>query len=144
MEHSYNPQNPQVSTNDPSQPQWSFDENKIFEHALAEVDHASPSLYRDISGRIPWKSVDEIQEHYHTLIQDLNSIHLGHYPQPVYNEEREEEEDEEDVELIQAGESSSRRKYTRKHPKPTPWTQQEHQYRYLTVLKFQFILCIFF
>lgn len=115
-------------------PEWSNEENKLFENALAEFDPSSPDFFESIASKVPWRSVEEIKLHYQALLQDLEMIESGNFPIPDYPVEAEEEEEKpDDHELIEVvkrdGEAvhESRTKTGQPRRRGVPWTEEEHQ-----------------
>ncbi|KAL5818937.1 hypothetical protein ACOSQ4_022779 [Xanthoceras sorbifolium] len=73
----------------PEQTVWTWEENKVFENALAELDHGSPYLFELIALRVPAKTTSQIQKHYNDLIEDLiedlRMIESDVVPPPSYD-----------------------------------------------------------
>ncbi|KAA8547612.1 hypothetical protein F0562_004041 [Nyssa sinensis] len=109
--------------------EWTFEENKLFENALAEFDHSSPAFFQNVASRVPWKSIDQIKNHYEALVEDIEMIESGHVPIPKYNETIEGPEGEFDQITNEKG-SSSRVEKTdsnQQRRKGVPWTEEEHK-----------------
>ncbi|KAI4384912.1 hypothetical protein MLD38_002997 [Melastoma candidum] len=59
-------------------PGWSWEDNKKFEVALALVDQRDPRRWETVAAILGGKkSVEEVQEHYVILLQDLEVIESG-------------------------------------------------------------------
>lgn len=57
---------------------WSWEENKLFELALAVVDNQCPDRWEVIAAMIGGnKNAGDVQEHYETLLEDLHLIESG-------------------------------------------------------------------
>ncbi|KAK6127569.1 hypothetical protein DH2020_038687 [Rehmannia glutinosa] len=56
---------------------WTIEENNMFEKALAEIMPDSPAFFENIASRIPWKSIEDVQNHYQALLHDLDMIESG-------------------------------------------------------------------
>ncbi|KAH7849648.1 hypothetical protein Vadar_020930 [Vaccinium darrowii] len=112
--------------------EWTFEENKLFEHAIAEFDHDSSDMFRKIASRVPGKTIDQIIEHYKALVDDVDMIEQGLVPLPDY-----EDANENDV--------INRRNNSGHQPrrKAIPWTKEEHEFVSLTSTCFAFIMLLF-
>ncbi|XP_051136151.1 protein RADIALIS-like 4 [Andrographis paniculata] len=65
--------------------QWTPQENKLFEKALARFDTDSPDRWHNVARAVGGgKSPDEVKRHYEILIEDLRRIECGHIPIPTY------------------------------------------------------------
>ncbi|KAL6226891.1 hypothetical protein ACLB2K_000850 [Fragaria x ananassa] len=65
--------------------QWTFEENKRFEDALAEFDDlGAPDLLETIHARVPGKTLWEIKKHFDDLVEDIEKIETGMIPIPNY------------------------------------------------------------
>ncbi|XP_025012437.1 protein RADIALIS-like 3 [Ricinus communis] len=57
---------------------WSWEENKLFELALAIVDEEHPDRWEAVASMVGGKkSADDVQNHYVILLQDLQCIESG-------------------------------------------------------------------
>ncbi|KAK4273323.1 hypothetical protein QN277_021749 [Acacia crassicarpa] len=57
---------------------WSWEENKLFEVALAVVDEQYPDRWEVIAAMVGGnKKAGDVQEHYVTLLEDLHVIESG-------------------------------------------------------------------
>ncbi|KAI4301585.1 hypothetical protein L6164_034848 [Bauhinia variegata] len=57
---------------------WSWEENKLFELALAVVDEQHPDRWEEVAAIIGGnKSAEDVQEHYLILLEDLQVIESG-------------------------------------------------------------------
>lgn len=56
---------------------WSWEENKLFEVALAVVDEGDPDRWQVVAAMVGGKSAEEVEKHYVVLLQDLHFIESG-------------------------------------------------------------------
>lgn len=56
---------------------WSWEENKLFELALAVVDERSPDRWNMVASMVGGKSAEEVEKHYWILVEDLQCIESG-------------------------------------------------------------------
>lgn len=57
---------------------WSWEENKLFEVALAVVDEEKPDRWEVVAAMVGGKkSADDVHTHYVILLQDLECIESG-------------------------------------------------------------------
>ncbi|KAK3445789.1 protein RADIALIS-like 4 [Eucalyptus grandis] len=57
---------------------WSWEENKLFEVALAMVDEQDPDRWEVVAAIVGGKkSAEEVQRHYVILLEDLHFIESG-------------------------------------------------------------------
>jgi len=64
---------------------WSPQENKIFENALAHIDSRSPNKWQMVADMLPGKTVRDVISHYRDLEDDVNHIEQGLIPCPGYS-----------------------------------------------------------
>ncbi|XP_058099592.1 transcription factor DIVARICATA-like isoform X2 [Magnolia sinica] len=86
---------------------WTSEENKLFEEALAIFDKETHDRWQKIAARIPGKTVHEVKKHYKDLEDDVSVIEAGLIPIPG------------------AKRSAGRPDQERK--KGVPWTEEEHR-----------------
>ncbi|KAJ8636227.1 hypothetical protein MRB53_010494 [Persea americana] len=53
---------------------WSWEENKLFELALAIVDEGNPDRWNMVASMVGGKSAEEVEEHFWILVEDLQCI----------------------------------------------------------------------
>ncbi|KAL3651858.1 hypothetical protein CASFOL_004860 [Castilleja foliolosa] len=99
---------------------WTYEENKVFENALAETETASPAFFETVASKIPWKSTEEIKEHYRVLVDDLNMIETGLFPVPDYQVDQMEANSKDENIDAKTRSGLQRRR-------GVPWTEEEHQ-----------------
>ncbi|KAI9181053.1 hypothetical protein LWI28_010910 [Acer negundo] len=57
---------------------WSWEENKLFELALAVVDEQDPDRWEVVAAMVGGqKSAEDVQKHYVILLQDVQFIESG-------------------------------------------------------------------
>ncbi|KAH9324767.1 hypothetical protein KI387_004945, partial [Taxus chinensis] len=68
---------PQGPTLYSSGSEWTLQENKIFENALAKYDKDTPDRWEKVAARLPRKSAIDVRQHYEDLVDDVNNIEAG-------------------------------------------------------------------
>ncbi|XP_077216172.1 transcription factor DIVARICATA-like [Tasmannia lanceolata] len=63
---------------------WTHEENKLFENALAVYDKDTPDRWQKVTEMIPGKSVMDVIKHYKNLEDDVSHIEAGLIPIPGY------------------------------------------------------------
>lgn len=63
---------------------WTSEQNKEFENALAIYDKDTPDRWHNVAAMVPGKSPEDVKMHYEILLEDLNSIEAGNVPFPKY------------------------------------------------------------
>ncbi|KAL0423512.1 UNVERIFIED_CONTAM: Transcription factor DIVARICATA [Sesamum radiatum] len=109
--------------------EWTSEENKLFENALAEIDPSSPAFFEHVASRVPWKSIQEVRNHYQALVEDVEMIESGHFPLPNY-QNLDDHEKQEEMEAKKEDGSPSIEAKTRngqQRRRGVPWTEEEHQ-----------------
>ncbi|KAK7856107.1 transcription factor DIVARICATA-like [Quercus suber] len=99
--------------------EWSFEENKIFENALAEFDLDCPQLFEKIAIRLPQKTVPQIKKHLEDLSNDIEMIDSGLISVPNFIKTSETNE--------KKSAPAVERKSGKKRRKGVPWTSEEHE-----------------
>ncbi|XP_012834988.1 PREDICTED: transcription factor MYB1R1-like [Erythranthe guttata] len=111
---------------------WTFEENKMFENALAEIDPSSPAFFENVGSRVPWKTIEDIKNHYQALIEDVGLIESGKFPIPDYEQNNVyhhlEGKKYDQIESINKDEGSPSTKNGQQRRRGVPWTEEEHQY----------------
>ncbi|CAK9139369.1 unnamed protein product [Ilex paraguariensis] len=110
--------------------EWTFEENKLFENALAEFDPSSAVFFENVASKVPWKSMDEIKKHYQDLVEDIEMIESGLVPLPSYNTVDQESKSTNMIKSKNEKGSSSQTKKLTSHQqrrRGVPWTEEEHQ-----------------
>ncbi|CAN6439191.1 unnamed protein product [Victoria cruziana] len=99
---------------------WTPQQNKLFEHALAIVPEDAPDRWQRIASFIPGKSPWDVRQHYEELLHDLSEIESGSFELPNY----------EQGSSGQAAASSAGGKGKSgdgERRKGVPWTEEEHR-----------------
>ncbi|KAG9442497.1 hypothetical protein H6P81_018351 [Aristolochia fimbriata] len=105
--------------------EWSAEENKVFENALATYGEETPDRWRRISERLPGKTAEQIARHYECLVEDLGFIDAGRVPIPQYaNEGEDSDEDFSGFRGLKRSKNGAREQERRKG---IPWTEDEHR-----------------
>ncbi|KAI3462281.1 hypothetical protein Pfo_018944 [Paulownia fortunei] len=109
--------------------EWTFEENKLFENALAEIDPGSPAFFENVASRVPWKSIEEIKTHYQALVEDVEMIESGHFPVPDYHAVNDQEKQNKMEAKKEEGSPSNEAKTRngQQRRRGVPWTEEEHQ-----------------
>ncbi|RZB75599.1 Transcription factor SRM1 [Glycine soja] len=68
-----------------SSSEWSTEQDKAFENALAIHPEDASDRWEKIVVDIPGKTLEEIKHHYELLVEDVNQIESGCVPLPSYN-----------------------------------------------------------
>lgn len=63
---------------------WTYQQNKLFEKALAIYDKDTPDRWHNVAFMVGGKSPEEVKRHYEILLEDLNCIEAGQVPFPDY------------------------------------------------------------
>jgi hypothetical protein len=106
------------STND-----WSSEQNKLFENALANHPEDAVDRWEKIAADVPGKTLEEIKHHYEILVYDIHNIESGFVPLPDYDSFSKSS-------TKCAGERGAVKKGTRASGS-YHWTEDEHRFVYL-------------
>ncbi|GLT81681.1 hypothetical protein SLE2022_001170 [Rubroshorea leprosula] len=63
---------------------WTPEENKVFENALAVYDKETPDRWQKVAAMIPGKTAADVQKQYRELEADVSRIEAGLFPMPGY------------------------------------------------------------
>ncbi|PIN09892.1 Zuotin [Handroanthus impetiginosus] len=114
--------------------QWTYEENKVFENCLAEINPASPDFFEKVAAKIPLKSIQQIKNHYQALLEDVEMIESGNFPMPDYSnqdsvDENEKENDQMETKKYEGSPSevTKMRNNGGQRRRGVPWTEEEHQ-----------------
>jgi len=108
--------------------EWTKEENKAFESALAMFDQESPDRWVHIAQMIPGKTVWDVMKKYEELIDDVKDIEEGRVPIPVYLASSFTLELVDNQNFDAYRKRSSRAGGTdQERKKGVPWTEEEHR-----------------
>ncbi|KAJ0985835.1 hypothetical protein J5N97_004191 [Dioscorea zingiberensis] len=79
----------------PLPPQWTPEENKLFEVALVRFPDGMPDRWHAIASQLPGKSPQDVLDHYRRLLVDVAAIEAGKVELPDYMDEDDDDVDEE-------------------------------------------------
>ena len=68
-----------------SSSEWSFEQDKAFENALATYPEDDPDRWEKIAADVTGKTLEEVKNHYELLVEDVNQIESGCMTLPTYN-----------------------------------------------------------
>ncbi|KAG6591315.1 Protein RADIALIS-like 1, partial [Cucurbita argyrosperma subsp. sororia] len=63
---------------------WTAQQNKAFENALAIYDKNTPGRWHILAKAVGSKTAEEVKRHYDRLVEDVNRIETGQVPFPNY------------------------------------------------------------
>eukprot|EP00262_Sarcandra_glabra_P017052 TRINITY_DN5718_c0_g1_i1.p1 TRINITY_DN5718_c0_g1~~TRINITY_DN5718_c0_g1_i1.p1 ORF type:complete len:291 (-),score=34.52 TRINITY_DN5718_c0_g1_i1:546-1418(-) len=126
--------NPNWFMDDNNSLNWTLQENKQFENALAFYDDETPDRWEKIARMIPGKTVFDVKRHYEDLVDDVSYIEAGLVPVPGYSTSRFKLEWANDRGLdgfkqsyVVGGKRSLGRNCDQERKKGVPWTEDEHR-----------------
>ncbi|XP_025815077.1 transcription factor DIVARICATA-like isoform X2 [Panicum hallii] len=113
--------------------EWTAEENKLFEEALARVDRNAPDRWEKVAAMLPRKTVVDVVNHYNDLENDVGYIEAGLVPFPHYSGSPPASGFT--LEDWDGGDGVFRRGYCLKRArgpdqerkKGVPWTEEEHK-----------------
>lgn len=117
---------------------WTFEENKVFENAMAEqVENlGSTAFFHNLATKLPTKSMQDIKIHFEALIKDVEMIESGSVPMPDYDRHIEKRPLANELMLESACKRDKRSPSVEPKMMSTngaqrrrgvPWTEDEHQ-----------------
>ncbi|XP_020571197.1 transcription factor DIVARICATA-like [Phalaenopsis equestris] len=113
---------------------WTQQENKLFEKALARFDTDTPERWLMVARMIPGKTVDDVVSHYQDLEEDVSCIEAGLIPFPGYSSSSLTLDWESDhgfdglkQDYCFGGKRSGGRLADHERKKGIPWTEEEHK-----------------
>lgn len=65
--------------------EWSSEQNKLFEYALANYPDDVVDRWEKIAAGVPGKTLEQIKHHYEVLVDDIHNIESGFVPLPDYD-----------------------------------------------------------
>ncbi|KAL5984596.1 hypothetical protein ACLOJK_041904 [Asimina triloba] len=106
--------------------QWSAEENKLFENALAEFDDEdAPDRWEKVAARVPGKTVAEVVKQYERLVEDVELIESGRVLLPHYPEDNNGGGD--GVGREEKEKRGGRKTEVERKKKGVPWNEEEHR-----------------
>lgn len=109
--------------------EWTKEENKRFERALAIYDEDEPDRWIKVAAMIPGKSVFDVIKQYRALEEDVSDIEAGKVPIPGYDkgEYRLEWVDDRNFDEFRKRPLASKTGGDHERKKGVPWTEDEHR-----------------
>ncbi|XP_059647152.1 transcription factor DIVARICATA [Cornus florida] len=115
--------------------EWTAQENKQFERALALFDTDTPERWHHVASMIPGKTVSDVIKQYRELEEDVSDIEAGRIPIPGYTRSSFtcESVNVQDFDGLKefygpfGKRSSSTRPSNQERRKGVPWTEEEHR-----------------
>ncbi|XP_027075650.1 transcription factor DIVARICATA-like [Coffea arabica] len=100
--------------------EWTFEEEKLFENALAVYDLNSWDLFEKIAIKVPGKTIEQIKQHFQLLVEDVNFIETWSGPLPNCRTTNNVEPESTPNSTLTSVENRQKKKGTR-------WTKEEHE-----------------
>ncbi|KAI3447761.1 hypothetical protein Pfo_004426 [Paulownia fortunei] len=124
--------------------QWTAEENKRFENALALFDQDTPDRWHNVAAMIPGKTVSDVIKQYRELVEDVSDIEAGLIPIPGYTNnpftlEWVSNQGYEGLKQLYGPggkRNSSTRCSDQERKKGVPWTEEEHRQFLLGLKKY--------
>ncbi|CAA6655106.1 unnamed protein product [Spirodela intermedia] len=107
--------------------QWTHEENKQFENALAVFDERTPDRWQKVASMIPGKTADDVRRHYQVLENDVSHIEAGLFPPPGYGSPQFTMEGLKQPFVLAGGKRTGGRPVDQERKKGVPWTEEEHK-----------------
>lgn len=106
--------------------EWSRDQDKAFENALANYPEDVVDRWEKIAADVPGKTLEEIKRHYVVLFDDINHIESGFVPLPDYDSfSKSSTKRTGEGGAVKRGTKASSSYQDRR--KGVPWTEDEHR-----------------
>lgn len=112
--------------------EWTKEENKKFESALAIYDEMTPNRWSKVAEIIPGKSVLDVMLQYKELVADVTDIEAGLVPNPRHfaSSFALEYVDHRKIQTF----SKRGKSYDHERKKGVPWTEEEHRFIQVNLL----------
>lgn len=108
--------------------EWTKEENKKFESALAMFDEKTPDRWLKVAEMIPGKTVIDVIKQYQELEEDVSEIESGRFPIPGYltSSFTLDLGDDRNFDANRKRPSAARGS-DQERKKGIPWTEEEHR-----------------
>ncbi|KAJ9544256.1 hypothetical protein OSB04_023963 [Centaurea solstitialis] len=119
--------------------EWTPQENKRFEDALALFDQETPDRWHNVAQLVPGKTVVDVINHYRKLEEDISEIEAGELVVPGYSSTLELEwvaNNHQQFYSPGGKRSASNRVPDQEKKKGIPWTEEEHRQFLLGLKKY--------
>ncbi|ONI24546.1 hypothetical protein PRUPE_2G245900 [Prunus persica] len=117
--------------------EWTKEENKKFESALAMFDEKTPDRWLKVASMIPGKTVIDVIKQYQELEEDVSEIESGRFPIPGYltSSFTLDLGDDRNFDANRKRPSAARGS-DQERKKGIPWTEEEHRRFLMGLLKY--------
>ncbi|CAL0334874.1 unnamed protein product [Lupinus luteus] len=118
--------------------EWTREENKNFESALAIYDKDTPDRWLKVAATIPGKTVFDVIKQYRELEEDVSEIEEGHVPVPGYLESSFmlEMVENNSYDACRKRAATTMKGSDHERKKGVPWTEEEHKRFLMGLLKY--------
>lgn len=108
--------------------EWTKEENKKFERALAIFDEHEPDRWLKVAAMIPGKTVFDVMKQYRELEEDVSDIEAGRVPIPGYLSSPFTLEFVDDTNFdVYRKRPLTAKSVDQQRKKGVPWTEEEHR-----------------
>ncbi|KAI4306793.1 hypothetical protein L6164_030039 [Bauhinia variegata] len=117
--------------------EWTREQNKLFESALAIYDKETPDRWLKVAAMIPGKTVYDVMKQYRELLEDVCEIEAGRVPIPGYPPSSFTFEwvDNHNYDAYRKKPAAVRGS-EQERKKGVPWTEEEHRRFLMGLLKY--------
>lgn len=119
--------------------EWTKEENKRFESALAIYDKDTPDRWFKVAAMIPGKTVYDVIKQYKELVEDIDEIESGRVPIPGYlaSSFTFQLVDHHNYDAYRKKPVPFKASSDQERKKGVPWTEEEHRLKFIfLVIKF--------